>query len=79
MKIDYMDEVVPEYGAALDECTTFGDCMSVLDRYRELFPDALAVTERLPDELPAHHPLMDARQSARQLLFALGVREGGNG
>ena len=35
--------------------------------------DALAVTERLPDELPAHHPLMDARQSARQLLFALGV------
>jgi hypothetical protein len=30
--------------------------------------DALAVTERLPDELPAHHPLMDARQSARQLV-----------
>lgn len=27
--------------------------------------------ERLPDELPAHHPLMDARQSARQLLAAL--------
>jgi hypothetical protein len=25
----------------------------------------------LPDELPAHHPLMDARQSARQLLAAL--------
>ena len=25
------------------------------------------------DELPAHHPLMDARQSARQLLLALGV------
>jgi hypothetical protein len=33
--------------------------------------DALAVTERLPDELPAHHPLMDARQSARQLVAAL--------
>ena len=31
----------------------------------------LAVTERQPDELPAHHPLMDARQSARQLLEAL--------
>lgn len=33
--------------------------------------DPLAVTERLPDELPAHHPLMDARQSARQLIEAL--------
>lgn len=33
--------------------------------------DALAVTERLPDEVPAHHPLMDARQSARQLVEAL--------
>ena len=33
--------------------------------------DALAVTDRLPDELPAHHPLMDARQSSRQLLAAL--------
>jgi len=33
--------------------------------------DPLAVTERLPDELPAHHPLMDARQSARQLLHSL--------
>ena len=33
--------------------------------------DALAVTDRLPDELPAHHPLMDVRQSARQLLAAL--------
>lgn len=33
--------------------------------------DALAVTDRLPDELPAHHPLMDARQSARQLVAAL--------
>lgn len=33
--------------------------------------DALAVTERKEDELPEHHPLMDARQSARQLLEAL--------
>ena len=33
--------------------------------------DALAVTERQPDELPAHHPLMDARQSARQLAARL--------
>lgn len=33
--------------------------------------DPLAITERLPDELPAHHPLMDARQSARQLLNCL--------
>ena len=33
--------------------------------------DALAVTERLPDELPVHHPLMDARQSARQLVACL--------
>lgn len=33
--------------------------------------DALAVTERLQDELPVHHPLMDARQSARQLLISL--------
>lgn len=33
--------------------------------------DALAVTERLPDELPAHHPLMDSRQSARQLVACL--------
>lgn len=33
--------------------------------------DALALTERLPDELPAHHPLMDARQSARQLVACL--------
>lgn len=31
----------------------------------------LAVTERLPNELPAHHPLMDARQSARQLVDCL--------
>jgi hypothetical protein len=33
--------------------------------------DPLAVTFRMPDELPAHHPLMDARQSARQLVQCL--------
>ena len=33
--------------------------------------NALELTERLPDELPAHHPLMDARQSARQLVACL--------
>ena len=33
--------------------------------------DVLAVTDRQPDELPMHHPLMDARQSARQLVAAL--------
>ncbi|MBT2300348.1 hypothetical protein J7E70_07710 [Variovorax paradoxus] len=33
--------------------------------------DPLAVTDRLPEELPAHHPLHDARQSARQLLAAI--------
>ena len=33
--------------------------------------DPLAVTFRMPDELPAHHPLMDARQSARQLVACL--------
>lgn len=33
--------------------------------------DPLATTERQPDELPAHHPMMDARQSARQLLACL--------
>jgi hypothetical protein len=33
--------------------------------------DPLAVTFRQPDELPAHHPLHDARQSARQLIAAL--------
>ncbi len=33
--------------------------------------DPLATNERLPDELPAHHPLMDARQSARLLVQAL--------
>ena len=40
--------------------------------------DALAVTERLPDELPAHHPLMDARQSARQLAACLKGHNAGN-
>lgn len=33
--------------------------------------DATAAKDRLPNELPAHHPLMDARQSARQLIEAL--------
>ena len=33
--------------------------------------NALELTERLPDELPVHHPLMDARQSARQLVACL--------
>lgn len=36
--------------------------------------DPLATNERLPDELPAHHPLNDARQSARLLINALGAR-----
>jgi len=35
--------------------------------------DPLTPTQRLADELPAHHPLMDARQSARQLVEALGT------
>lgn len=33
--------------------------------------DGEAVIDRLPNELPAHHPLMDARQSARQLVNCL--------
>jgi hypothetical protein len=33
--------------------------------------DPLAANERQPSELPAHHPLMDARQSARLLIEAL--------
>jgi len=37
--------------------------------------DALSVTERLPEELPAHHPLMDSRQSARQLIDCLNKLE----
>ena len=44
--------------------------------------DPLATNDRLPSELPAHHPLNDARQSARLLLDALavapGVREDGS-
>lgn len=39
--------------------------------------DPLAVSDRLADELPAHHPLMDARQSARQLLDWLSGRQPG--
>lgn len=33
--------------------------------------DPLATYERLPSEMPAHHPLNDARQSARLLVEAL--------
>ena len=33
--------------------------------------DPLATVERLPDELPAHNPLNDARQSARLLVLCL--------
>lgn len=33
--------------------------------------DPLRATDRLPDELPAHHPLHDARQSARLLVECL--------
>ena len=39
--------------------------------------DPLAVSDRLADELPVHHPLMDARQSARQLLDWLSGRQPG--
>lgn len=39
--------------------------------------DPLELSERLADELPAHHPLMDARQSARQLLDWLSGRQPG--
>ncbi len=35
--------------------------------------DPLATSDRLPDELPAHHPLHDARQSARLLIEALAA------
>jgi hypothetical protein len=38
--------------------------------------DPLAANERLPRELPAHHPLNDARQSARLLLANLAVGGG---
>lgn len=34
--------------------------------------DPLEITQRLPEELPLHHPLMDARQSARILIDCLG-------
>lgn len=42
--------------------------------------DPLATIDRLPNELPAHHPLHDARQSARLLIEALahGVKGDGN-
>ena len=33
--------------------------------------DPLLTRERLPDELPAHHPLKDAKQAARIFLTAL--------
>ena len=36
--------------------------------------DPTATHARLPNELPAHHPLHDARQSARLLLEALSTR-----
>lgn len=36
--------------------------------------DPTATSPRLPDELPAHHPLMDALHSARQLLQCLEKR-----
>jgi hypothetical protein len=36
--------------------------------------DPLATNERRPDELPAHHPLADARQSARLLVEALAAQ-----
>lgn len=35
--------------------------------------DPLATRERLPRELPAHHPLHDARQSARQWVELLAT------
>ena len=35
--------------------------------------DPLLARDRLPAELPAHHPLKDAKQSARLLLSALGA------
>jgi hypothetical protein len=41
--------------------------------------DPLGIEERRPDELPAHNPLADARQSARLLMEALRLREIGGG
>lgn len=38
--------------------------------------DPLMITERQANELPAHNPLTDARQSARQLISALDVADG---
>lgn len=38
--------------------------------------DPLATADRLPDELPAHDPLADARQSARLFIEALKVTGG---
>lgn len=37
--------------------------------------DPLATNERLPNEKPAHHPLNDARQSARLLVAAIARAE----
>jgi hypothetical protein len=37
--------------------------------------DPLATVDRLPDELPVHDPLADARQSARLLVEALKILE----
>ncbi len=37
--------------------------------------DPMETVERRPDELPVHHPLADARQSARLLMQALAVGE----
>jgi hypothetical protein len=37
--------------------------------------DPLATNERLPGEMPAHHPLTDAMQSARLLMSALAPKE----
>lgn len=39
--------------------------------------DPLATHERLHEELPVHHPLADARQSARLLVEALAAAKGG--
>lgn len=36
--------------------------------------DPLAITERLPNELPQHNPLADAKQSARILIAALFLK-----
>lgn len=41
--------------------------------------DPLGTEARRPDELPAHDPLADARQSARLLIEALHKLDGGDG